>query len=265
MRDSLNVEEIRLGLKDNFSHFPIEVYHTLDSTNVEIKKLARQGAPHGLTVLAEEQTAGRGRLGRNFYSPADTGIYMSILLRPELEGADAVLITTAASVAVCRAIRNVLGSECCIKWVNDVYFGNRKICGILTEAATGTEPGKIDSIIVGIGINYRTKDFPEELEGVAGSVAGESEVPRNNLVAAVLNEFWEIYNHLPEKDFLEEYKACSNVMGRDVRYLENGVWQEAYARDIDDMGGLVVEVRQPDGSVRQRVLHTGEITLRVRT
>lgn len=265
MRDSLNVEEIRLGLETEIAHLPIEVYETLGSTNVEVKEFARRGALHGLTVLAEEQTAGRGRLGRDFYSPADTGIYMSILLRPELEGADAVLITTAASVAVCRAIRNTLGRECCIKWVNDVYFGDRKICGILTEAVTGSEPGKIDAIIVGIGINYRTKDFPEELSGVAGSVAGESDVPRNRLVAALLNEFWAIYHQLPKKDFLEEYKACSNVLGRDVRYLENGLWQEAYARDIDDKGGLVIEVREPDGNVERRVLHTGEITLRVRT
>ena len=164
---------------------------------------------------------------------------------------------------MCRGIQKVLGIQPQIKWVNDVYLGDKKICGILTEAISDFEIGKIDSVVVGIGINYRTEDFPEELKNRAGCIGGESQVPRNSLVAAVLNEFWEIYEHLTERTFMEDYRKCSNVIGKDVRFLENQTWQEARAIDIDNDGGLVVEYEGEEGTVVRRTLHTGEITLRV--
>lgn len=261
--DVLSEEGIRLELQGKYVEYPIEVYKTLDSTNVELKRRALEGGEHGLTVLAEEQTGGKGRLGRSFYSPAGTGIYMSILLRPELEGSDAILITTAASVAVCRAMKRVLEIEPQIKWVNDIYLGNRKTCGILTEAISDFEMGRIDAVIVGIGINYRTEEFPEEIGGRAGSVGMGSRVPRNRLVAAVLDEFWQIYDHLTERDFMEEYRRRSNVIGREVRFLERGTWQEALAVDIDENGGLIVELKAENGEKFRKTLHTGEVTLRV--
>lgn len=262
--DVLSEEGIRLGLDKKYQRFPIKVFKTIDSTNVEVKRRVLEGASHGLTVLSEEQTNGKGRLGRSFYSPAKTGIYMSILVKPELAGTDAVLITTATSVAVCRGIRRVLGVSPQIKWVNDIYLGDRKICGILTEAISDFEMGKIDSVIVGIGINYKTDDFPEELQGKAGCVGGESNVPRNKLVAAIINEFWNIYETITDRSFMEEYRECSNVIGRDVRFVENNVWQEGKALDIDPDGGLVVECIGKTGKKERRTLHTGEITLRVR-
>lgn len=261
--DVLSEEGIRLELDKKYQDFSIEVHKTLDSTNEEIKRRILDGAAHGLTMLAEQQTKGKGRLGRNFYSPAGTGIYMSILIKPELEGSDAVLITTATSVAVCRGIRKVLGLEPQIKWVNDIYLRDKKICGILTEAISDFEMGKIDSIIVGIGINYSTDDFPEELRERAGSLGAENHVPRNELVAAVLNEFWEIYNDITGREFMEEYRRRSNVIGKEVRFLEKDVWQEAKALDIDEDGGLVVEYADSDGKRVKRTLHTGEITLRI--
>lgn len=261
--DVLSEQGIRLELEEKNQKFPIEVHKILDSTNVELKRRALEGGIHGLTLLAEEQTGGKGRLGRSFYSPPGTGIYMSILLKPEIGGSDAILITTATSVAVCRGIQKVLGIQPQIKWVNDVYLGDKKICGILTEAISDFEIGKIDSVVVGIGINYRTEDFPEELKNRAGCIGGESQVPRNSLVAAVLNEFWEIYEHLTERKFMEDYRKCSNVIGKDVRFLENEMWQEARAVDIDNDGGLVVEYEGGDEAIMRRTLHTGEITLRV--
>lgn len=261
--DVLSEQGIRLELEEKNQKFPIEVHKILDSTNVELKRRALEGGVHGLTLLAEEQTGGKGRLGRSFYSPPGTGIYMSILLKPEMDGSDAILITTAASVAVCRGIQKVLGIQPQIKWVNDVYLGDKKICGILTEAISDFEIGKIDSVVVGIGINYRTEDFPEELKNRAGCIGGESQVPRNSIVAAVINEFWEIYEHLTERTFMEDYRKCSNVIGKDVRFLENQTWQEARAIDIDNDGGLVVEYEGEDGTIVRRTLHTGEITLRV--
>lgn len=264
MTDVLSEEGIRLELDDRCRKFPIKVYKTIDSTNVEAKRIALENGVHGMTLLAEEQTKGKGRLGRNFYSPANTGIYMSILLKPELAGSDAILVTTAASVAVCRGIRNVLGICPQIKWVNDVYWENRKICGILTEAVSDFEMGKIDTVVVGIGINYKTEDFPQDLEKRAGSVAMDTSVPRNRLAAAVINEFWEIYSHLTDRSFMKEYREYSNVIGKEIRFLEQGEWREGRALDIDDDGGLVVECLEEEGRKRVRVLHTGEITLRVR-
>lgn len=261
--DVLSEEGIRLELDKRYREFPIEVHKILDSTNVELKRRALDGAPHGLAMLAEEQTNGRGRMGRNFYSPAGTGIYMSVLIKPKLDGSDAVLITTAASVAVCRGIHKVLGIEPQIKWVNDVYLGDRKICGILTEAISDFEMGKIDSAIVGIGINYRTEDFPDELKDRAGCLTAEGHVPRNKLVAAVLNEFWNIYENITEREFMEEYRRRSNVIGKEVRFLEKNEWYQGKALDIDDDGGLVVECVCDTGEKVKRVLHTGEITIRL--
>lgn len=261
--DVLSEEGIRLELDKKYQDFSIEVHKVLDSTNEEIKRRVLDGAAHGLTILAEQQTKGKGRLGRNFYSPAGTGIYMSILIKPELEGSDAVLITTATSVAVCRGIRKVLGLEPQIKWVNDIYLRDKKICGILTEAISDFEMGKIDSIIVGIGINYSTDDFPEDLKERAGSLGIENHVPRNELVAAVLNEFWEIYNDITGRKFMEEYRRRSNVIGKEVRFLEKDVWREARALDIDEDGGLLVEYTGSEGERVKRTLHTGEITLRI--
>ena len=262
--DVLSEEGIRLELDKKYEDFPIKVFKTIDSTNVELKRRALEGARQGLTILSEEQTQGKGRLGRNFYSPAGTGIYMSILVKPELEGSDAVLITTATSVAVCRGIRKVLGVFPQIKWVNDIYLGERKICGILTEAISDFEMGKIDSVIVGIGINYKTEDFPEELKETAGCIDEGSDIPRNRLVAAIINEFWDIYEHITERSFMKEYRECSNVIGKDVRFLERNVWWEVRALDIDDDGGLVVECAGEDGKKIRRTIHTGEITLRIK-
>ena len=253
--DLLNEEGISLYLNERASGYPLEVYKILDSTNTECKRRVIDGAPHGLTILAEEQTGGKGRLGRNFYSPAKTGIYMSILVHPAFDGNDAMLLTTAASVAVCRGIKEVLHKETQIKWVNDIYLDGRKICGILTEAISNFEMGKIDSAIVGIGINYRTEDFPEEIR----------DIPRNQLVAAILNAFWKIYDTLETREFIKEYRERSMVIGQQVRLQENGEWKEATALDIDDNGGLIVQMEEADGSTGKRVLQTGEITLRLKT
>lgn len=262
--DILNEEGIRLHLEGLAADYPLEVHKVLDSTNTECKRRVIEGAPHGLTILAEEQTAGRGRLGRDFYSPAKTGIYMSILVHPSMDGSDAMLLTTAASVAVCRGLTKVLPVEPQIKWVNDIYLNGKKVCGILTEAISNFEMGKIDAVIVGIGINYRTEEFPEDIKDRAGAVETTSAIPRNQLVAAVLNAFWEIYEHIGDREFIKEYRRRSMVLGKDICILEKGQWKEAKAVDVNDDGGLVIQIENSDGSIGQRVLQTGEITLRLK-
>ncbi len=261
--DVLSAEGIRPGIRPEYRDREIIVYKTIDSTNMEVKRRALEGADEGLLVVAEEQTSGRGRRGRDFYSPAGTGIYMSILFRPAPEKSkDVVRITTAASVAICRAIMDVLGQEPQIKWVNDVYLRDKKVCGILTEAVSDFESGRIDTVIVGIGINYHTPKggFPNELGGIAGSLCDEdTNIPRNALVAAVADGLYDLYDHLEQRTYMKDYRRLSYVIGKEVRYTSGDDWAYGKAIDIDEDGGLIVS--SDDGQTH--VLHTGEITLRV--
>lgn len=266
--DVISAEGICLTLKEEYRQREICVCQCVDSTNQEVKRRALEGAGEGLVVLSEEQTAGKGRKGRSFFSPEGTGIYMSVLFRPtEEQSKDVVLVTTAASVAVCRAIRKVLGEEPEIKWVNDVYLRGKKICGILTEAVSDFESGRIDTVVVGIGINYRIPEggYPEELNDMIGAVCTQGQViPRNTLVAAVLNELYALYEGLSQRTYMEDYRKWSNVIGKEVRYStvvdnsDQAAWEYGTALDIDEDGGLIVRLQNGE----EKVLRTGEITLR---
>lgn len=266
--DVLSAEGIRPALKEEYRQREICVCRCVDSTNQEVKRRALEGAGEGLVVLAEEQTAGKGRKGRGFYSPAGTGIYMSVLFRPTVDQSkDVVLVTTAASVAVCRAIRTVLKEEPEIKWVNDVYLHGKKICGILTEAVSDFESGRIDTVVVGIGINYRIPEggYPEELRDIVGAVCTRDQmVPRNLLASAVLNELYELYEGLSKRTYMQDYRRWSNVIGKEVRfstgvdYDDRTDWEYGTALDIDEDGGLIVRMQNGE----ERILRTGEITLR---
>ena len=143
---------------------PVYVYDTLESSNRTAKLLALDGAPHGTLVLTAHQSAGRGRLGRRFESPAGKGVYCSVLLRPEVPAASAQTVTISAAVAVCRAVKALCGIELSIKWVNDLYYQGKKVCGILTEAGTDLESGRLEWLVVGIGLNLTSTaaDWPEQ-------------------------------------------------------------------------------------------------------
>ena len=143
---------------------PIYLYDTLESSNRTAKLLALDGAPHGTLVLTAHQSAGRGRLGRRFESPAGKGVYCSVLLRPEMPAANAQSATISAAVAVCRAVKKLCGLDLAIKWVNDLYYKGKKVCGILTEAGTDLESGRLEWLVVGIGLNLTSTaaDWPEQ-------------------------------------------------------------------------------------------------------
>ena len=282
--DVLSVEGILPYIKEHGMSDRIHVFKTVESTNLTAKRMALDGAQSGTVVIAEEQTKGRGRMGRSFYSPADSGIYMSFILAPRFDPSKSVLITTAASVAVCKAIENVTGIGCRIKWVNDVYMEEKKICGILTEAVSDFESGHIEYIVLGIGINYSTSAFPPELSGIAGSLFeappfSSADTPldnsreysernsRNRLIAEVINQVLEINENLEFREFIKDYKARSFVLGKEIRIIQtvrsekNGDLSEgiiATAVDIDGDGGLVVQYK--DGSIQ--TLNTGEISIR---
>lgn len=258
--DVMSAEGIRTFLRREYKELPITVYKSINSTNTEAKMQAMQNAVHGTVILSEEQTQGRGRMGRSFYSPAESGIYMSIILKPHLNMADSVLITTAAAVAVCTAVDKFTSQEPKIKWVNDIYINNKKVCGILTEAVTDMESGTINSVIVGIGLNVKTEFFPAELRETAGSIfnMNDDSFIRNQLAAEVINNVLLMCDNLQDRSFLEFYRERSMILGEKIRYLKNNQWFEGYAQDIDEFGGLVVF--HEDG--QKEVLHSGEITLR---
>lgn len=245
----------------------IHTYPLLDSTNQEAKRLAADGAPHGTLVVAEEQSAGRGRLGRSFFSPRGCGIYLSLLVRPSCIGlttADTVLLTTASSVAVARAVSQVLHKELDIKWVNDLYFQGKKVCGILTEGVADMETGTIDSVIIGIGVNYKEppEGYPQELRPIVTALLTAEEGDRcrckNLLTAAVCRQLLTMLSEIPSREFLQEYKERSLILGRPITVISTQGSREATALDFTRDGGL--KVRFDDGS--ETTLTTGEISIR---
>lgn len=247
----------------------ILVQKEVDSTNNTAKQLIAGKEEMPFLVVAESQTVGRGRMGRNFYSPPGSGIYMSLALKPELDVSRSVLMTTAASVAVCRGIRDTLGLECTIKWVNDIYLNGKKVCGILTEGITNFETGLVDSLVIGIGINFRIPEnhFPEELQDIAGSLLDEKSPSglapgRNNLIGSIADHLISLIDDLENREFMKEYRCRSLVLGKSIRFIDGSQRgnrsQEGIVEDIDDNGGLIIRTRE--GEITS--LNSGEITIR---
>lgn len=238
----------------------IEYYDRLDSTNRLAKERAEEGASEGLCIISNSQTAGRGRLGRTFCSPADTGLYMSVVLRPTLPPEKVLSVTTAAAVAVCRAIERVSDRKAQIKWVNDVYIDGKKVCGILTEA--GFENGKLSYAVLGIGINVNDPvgGFPEEIAEIATSVFGAASADREVLAAAVLDAFSEEYAHLSEERYVAEYRARSCLVGKLITVKAPDGDREAMALGVDERCRLLV--RYADG--REDALSSGDVSIRLR-
>ena len=239
---------------------PLQVFESVGSTNTAASSMALEGCENFTTVVANEQTKGKGRLGRSFYSPAQTGIYLSIVIKPNFDLSKALLITTAASVAVASAINEVSGADAKIKWVNDIFVNGKKVAGILTEALSDFETGNISNIILGIGINCHETNFPSELKEIAGSVGGGFD--RNQLAATVIRNVIEKIQNLDPANFIPEYKKRSLVLGQEIVVYKSGIKEDAYgvpatALDITDQGGLKVRYANGDTDT----LATGEISI----
>lgn len=247
MHDILSSTEIRTYISPAFPGTIIVKPETA-STNTDAKQLAAEKANPYTTVIAERQTAGRGRgEHRTFYSPQGTGIYLSILLPCTSE--TLLKITPAIGVAVCQTIEAFTDVRPEIKWVNDILMRGKKVCGILCESIPGT-----GMVVAGIGINFSTTEFPEELTAIAGPVFVNPAVTRNEFIGTLLNRI-----HTLDYDrCIPEYRKRSCVIGESIRYLENNVWHDAVATDIDENGGLVILENN-----RKKVLVSGEITLRM--
>ena len=261
--DVLSVRGIRSRLSEDCAGLRPEVFVSVGSTNTLCNEKAKSGEAEGYVAVAGAQTAGRGRRGRSFYSPAGTGIYMSLLLRPHGLTGDQVLgLTTMAAVAVSESIEALSGKKAEIKWVNDIFVDGKKVCGILSEAMYEVPSGALQCVIVGIGINAYAPEagFPPEISESAGCVFDKPEVDlKNSLVAEVLNRFMKYYDDPKSDAVYDEYRTRSMVIGKDVKVLKKDSALKAHVLDIDRDCGLVV--RYPDGT--EEVLNSGEISIRV--
>ena len=229
------------------------VHKTVDSTNTDARRRVLDGAEAPLLILAEEQTCGRGRMGRSFYSPINSGLYMSLALSSDGYGS-VVGATSAAAVAVMRAIKEVYGIQTKIKWVNDLYLGEKKVCGILAESFSHNS---LFYTVIGIGINLFTADFPEELTDKAGSLM-PTHSSKNALAAQICKNLLELIDKLPDKSFMEDYCKYSCVLGRKIEFIQNGESFFGLAESITDDGVLCV--RLDNGEICS--LASGEITIR---
>ena len=244
---------------------PIFLYDTLESSNRTAKTLALEGAPHGTMVLVGQQTAGRGRLGRRFESPEGKGVYLSLVLRPSLPMTEAQAVTVSAAVAVCRAVKKLCGLELGIKWVNDLYYNGKKVCGILTEAALDLESGMLDYAVLGLGFNViaPAEGWPDDLRDVAGAIYDGTPAPgaRAMLAAAFLNEFWPLYRAGLRGGYLDEYRSRQALVGRQVLVTpRQGEPRQAAALGINDEWKLIVRFT---GESRPTALNSGEVSVRL--
>ncbi len=235
-----------------------------DSTNTDVKKLAEDGACEGTLVISEHQTAGRGRLGKTFFSPKGYGIYFSLLLKPQIAPKNAYLLTVAAAVAIRRAVFHIFNKETQIKWVNDIYFDGKKFCGILTESVI-EKNASLKYAVLGIGINIYPPEngYPEEfahkttnLKEFVGSFPDDF---KNKLLAKFLEEFFSIYENLEKKEYVKEYRNASCVTGKEIEILSGEHKGYATAIGIDDDANLVVKLKN-DEIIR---LGSGDISIKL--
>lgn len=256
-------------------------YDEIDSTNLEAKRYAQEISARANqdtslpqekkdipVFIAKYQTSGRGRLGRTFFSPEETGLYMSLLLDIEENLIDTDLITPAAGVAVSRTIEALSQKEPKIKWVNDIYIDRKKVCGILAEGIINQKEGKIFQVVLGIGINlFEPKNgFPEEISNIATSLYGKkdekSEKLKHQFVEKLLENLEKTLASNNENQVMEEYKARSLVLGREVTVITPQKQYTATVKDITKKGHLVVEYTEDD-LMKETELLSGEVSLKI--
>ncbi len=244
----------------------IIVEDCLESTNTYLKQNAEKYSDKDVLLIAKSQTSGRGRLGRSFCSP-EGGIYMSLLLHPDMCVEDSVSITTMAAVAVAEAISSLTGKDSWIKWVNDVYLDDKKACGILTEAKACVGEDKPEYVIVGIGINVTVPEdgFPPEIKDIACAIfEGENEPEgfKEALIEGIVRRFYGYYVLSEKSDHFIKYKKRMSLLGKEIKIIENifepDVYKIATAIDIDEKCRLIVKYQ--DGTVE--ALSSGEVSVR---
>ena len=242
----------------------VRVLDTVDSTNNLAKELARQGAPAGTVLIADRQSAGRGRLGRTFLSPGGVGIYFSVILRPDCLPRELMHLTCACAVSMADAVETACGFRPGIKWTNDLVVGQKKICGILTELGVSPTTGRVDFAVVGIGINCRQTeaDFDESIRSMACSVEMVTGKPmdRNVLAAEMVRAMGRMNDRLlTDRDgMLERYRRDCITLGRQISVVRGLSIRHGTARSIDGEGALIVDFE--DGTTE--AVSSGEVSIR---
>ena len=238
----------------------LQVHEALDSTNTHARELARQGAAAGTVIIAQTQSAGRGRLGRSFHSPADTGLYFSLILRPDCKPEQLMHLTCAAAVAACDAVECSCGLRPGIKWINDLTMEGKKLGGILTELSFSTD-GRVSSAVIGIGINVKKKSFPRELQPIACSLADFVPQPELSALAAELMLSLEEMSRSLLSDragLMDRYRKDCITTGRQVRIIGSDSIRTGLAEAIQDDGSL--QVLFDDG--QRKTVNSGEVSVR---
>ncbi len=265
VEDKIEENIIRDNLLTDFIGKDIEIFKTINSTNLYLKEKAFQISDEGKVVISETQTQGRGRRGRSFYSPKQNGIYMSIFLKPDIEIEDVTMITVIAAIAVNEALEKVLNLKTQIKWVNDILYNGKKLCGILTEASIEAESSKVSYAVLGIGINVNEGEngFPEELKDIAVSLKSilNKSYDRNIIISEILNCFEKYYKLLNDKksknEILNIYREKLCMIGEIVKVIQGEIVYYAKVLDINERAELIIEKDDV-----KKILNSGEISIR---
>ncbi len=231
-----------------FEKISCEVFETIDSTNTYAKSHPQSGLH---LVCASEQTAGRGRRGNEFFSPKNTGVYFSIAFSPQSDAQN--IFTVAAAVATCNVLSKTCGKETKIKWVNDIFLADKKVCGILTEGTFDFETSQLSEVIVGIGINLETADFPESISEKAGSLG--TACNHNKIISDITREFFNTLSS-PTEEIIKEYSNHSLVLGNEVHFTWEGKKRIATAKSFNLEGNLICQNER-----ETFVLKAGEISI----
>lgn len=243
--------------------YDIHTEYSVTSTNTLLKELARQGEKAGYVLIANQQTHGKGRLGRSFYSMGETGLYMSVILRPKITIENALFITTSAAVAVARAIEALADVKAEIKWVNDIYIGGKKVCGILTESSVDFESGALEYAVLGIGVNLFPPKcgFPNEIKDIATTVFKDrsEENIRNKMAAEILRQLKALPDGYMSNEILSEYRQRSMLTGRRVYAITDNQKVPCTVLGIDDRARLLV--RFENG--KEKALSSGEVSIKL--
>lgn len=258
--------KINKELLTSYINNKIIVYDEITSTNDIAKELCRKEESEGTIIIANKQTKGKGRQGRQFFSSSENGLYFTLILRPKIMPQDCTQITVLAATSVACAIEKTTKKQPSIKWVNDIILGDRKICGILTEAGFSSSGKALDYVVLGIGINISKPNdgFPSEIESIAGAIFEDS-APQGyceKLLAEIIKSFYKYYFAIDKKEYMKEYIEKSSIIGKDVDVYIGSNVISGVAVDIDDDAHLVVRDENGNihtfGSGEARVRKSGE-------
>ncbi|MBO7432100.1 MAG: biotin--[acetyl-CoA-carboxylase] ligase [Elusimicrobia bacterium] len=237
--NKINEFSIKEYLQKKNRNIDFQIFDTIDSTNIYAKKIVKNLTKNTI-IISNSQTNGQGKFGRTFYSPANTGLYMTIVLKENIETLKVFSITFLCALAVCKTIEKLTEIKPKIKWINDIFINDKKCCGILTECVTNFKTNVSTDIIAGIGININTVKFPKDLKDIAISLQ-KNNINKNQMTAEIINNFFKFYNNLSIKQIIEKYKKYCFVLGKDIYYTKENIKHIAKAIDINDFGNLIIK------------------------